>query len=162
MRFFSSRERGFTLAEVLVVLSILALLMAVVLGNLAEGRKKAHDTQRVSDLAQLQLALRLNKDADGSYPAYDSGDLIGDGIGIDADFSSNVSGIIKDPLDIDPHRYYYDSDYDACGGANKKILIAQTMERSSSANYASVCGGSYDDLGNGVTPTADSYVVILK
>lgn len=164
MGFFkSSRTSGFTLAELLVVLSILALLLAVVIAKLGEGRKKAHDTERTTEIAQVQLGLRLYKDAHGGYPSYDNGEQIGGGGSFDTDIAPYVAGTVADPRSgVTGYEYYYDSDYDSCGGTDRRILIALTMERSAAANYATVCGGSSENLGNGVTPTEDSYVIILR
>lgn len=60
---------GFTLIELLVVISIIGLLSSVVLASLNEARMKARDTQRISDLQQIRLALELYRDDNGAYPA---------------------------------------------------------------------------------------------
>ncbi|PIT91375.1 hypothetical protein COU17_01105 [Candidatus Kaiserbacteria bacterium CG10_big_fil_rev_8_21_14_0_10_49_17] len=60
--------RGFTLIELLVVIAIIGLLSSVVLASLNSARAKARDARRVSDLKQLQLALELYYDSNGSYP----------------------------------------------------------------------------------------------
>lgn len=61
--------RGFTLIELLVVIAIIGILSAVVLTSLSSAREKARDARRVSDIKQIQLALELAYDTDGSYPA---------------------------------------------------------------------------------------------
>ena len=61
--------RGFTLIELLVVIAIIGILSSVVLASLNSARKKGRDARRVSDLKQLQLALELSYDANGTYPA---------------------------------------------------------------------------------------------
>ena len=68
MRIISSQKRGFTLIEVVIVVAVIGILAAVVLASVGEARKKARDTQRKSDLQQIQLALRLYKDTNGTYP----------------------------------------------------------------------------------------------
>jgi len=60
--------RGFTLIELLVVIAIIGILSAVVLTSLNSARQKARDARRISDLKQIQLALELSYDANGSYP----------------------------------------------------------------------------------------------
>jgi prepilin-type N-terminal cleavage/methylation domain-containing protein len=62
-------EKGFTLIELLVVIAIIGILSSVVLASLNSARKKGRDARRVSDIGQLQLALELYYDANGSYPA---------------------------------------------------------------------------------------------
>ncbi|KKQ58329.1 MAG: fimbrial protein pilin [Parcubacteria group bacterium GW2011_GWC1_38_17] len=52
-------SRGFTLLELLVVISIIGLLASIALVSLDSARKKTRDTQRLSDMAGIQKALRL-------------------------------------------------------------------------------------------------------
>ena len=61
--------RGFTLIELLVVIAIIGILSAVVLTSLNSARVKARDARRVSDISQMQLALELDYDKNGIYPA---------------------------------------------------------------------------------------------
>lgn len=63
-----SGKGGFTLVELLVVISIIGLLSSVVLASLSSARAKARDTRRISDMRQIGLALQLYYDANGSYP----------------------------------------------------------------------------------------------
>jgi prepilin-type N-terminal cleavage/methylation domain-containing protein len=67
MRFSHERERGFTLVEVIIVAGMVAVLATVVFTNISEARKRARDVQRESDLAQLQIALKLYNDVYGTY-----------------------------------------------------------------------------------------------
>jgi prepilin-type N-terminal cleavage/methylation domain-containing protein len=64
------RNKGFTLIELLVVIAIIGILSSVVLASLNSARKKSRDARRISDLKQIQLALEMYADANGSaYPA---------------------------------------------------------------------------------------------
>ena len=65
--------RGFTLIEVLVVISIVGILMAIVLANFSDARKNARDKVRKSELKELQLALEVYKSQYGQYPAQGCG-----------------------------------------------------------------------------------------
>lgn len=65
----SCRCRGFTLIELLVVIAIIGILATIVMVSLNTARSKARDARRVSDIRQLQLALQMYYDANGSYPA---------------------------------------------------------------------------------------------
>jgi len=61
-------NRGFTLIELLVVIAIIGILSSVVLASLNSARQKSRDAKRISDIKQLQLALELYFDANGTYP----------------------------------------------------------------------------------------------
>ena len=63
-----SRRRGFTLIELLVVIAIIGILAALVYANFAGARPKARDAQRKSDLRNLQTALDVYANDNGSYP----------------------------------------------------------------------------------------------
>ena len=66
---FTGNKRGFTLIELLVVIAIIGILSSVVLASLNSARRKGRDARRIADVKQLQLALELYYDANGSYPA---------------------------------------------------------------------------------------------
>ena len=59
MRLSYKKTRGFTLIEMLVVLSIISLLASIVLAALNVSRAKALDARRASDMHQIVLALDL-------------------------------------------------------------------------------------------------------
>jgi len=62
------KSRGFTLIELLVVIAVIGLLSSVVFTSLNTARAKARDASRKVSLKQLQLALELYFDSNGSYP----------------------------------------------------------------------------------------------
>ena len=62
------KKRGFTLVELLVVISIIGLLSSVVLSVLTTTRAKARDTQRIQALGEMRKALLLYYDTNGKYP----------------------------------------------------------------------------------------------
>jgi len=65
----NKKSRGFTLIELLVVIAIIGILASIVLASLNTARKKGRDARRVSDMKQVQLALELFYDSNGSqYP----------------------------------------------------------------------------------------------
>ena len=80
MRSRSSRK-GFTLIEVLIVVSIIGLLASMVLVGLGGFRSRGRDTRRVSDLKSLQNGLELYYARNNSYPNT-LADLLTAGIGI--------------------------------------------------------------------------------
>lgn len=59
---------GFTLVELLVVISIIATLTAILLPNLMGAREKASDVQRKQDMVAMKNALRLFYNDTQNYP----------------------------------------------------------------------------------------------
>lgn len=66
---FKRSSRGFTLIELLVVIAIIGILSSVVLASLNDARQKSRDAKRIADVKQLQLALELYFDSNGTYPS---------------------------------------------------------------------------------------------
>ena len=64
-----SPKKGFTLIELLVVIAIIGLLASIVLVSMGGVRAKARDARRYQDLNQLQLAVELYYNDNGSYPS---------------------------------------------------------------------------------------------
>lgn len=67
------KNNGFTLIELLVVIAIIGVLASVVLVSLNSARTKARVARSLTDLKQLQTALELYYDANGSYPLSSGG-----------------------------------------------------------------------------------------
>lgn len=61
-------NKGFTLIELMVVVVIIAILTSIVATSFAQAKAKSRDAKRISDLAQIQLALELAFDKCGLYP----------------------------------------------------------------------------------------------
>lgn len=59
---------GFTLIELLVVIAIIGVLSAIVYANFVGIRQRGRDSQRKSDLRQIQTALELFRSDQGYYP----------------------------------------------------------------------------------------------
>jgi prepilin-type N-terminal cleavage/methylation domain-containing protein len=62
-------NRGFTVAEVVVVVAIVGLLASAVIFNAARGNARSRDVDRQADLRTLQSAVELYKQRHGRYPA---------------------------------------------------------------------------------------------
>jgi prepilin-type N-terminal cleavage/methylation domain-containing protein len=63
------RTAGFTLVEILVVVTIIGILASVIYANFNEGGAQSRDAKRKADLVLVQAALELYKQENGRYPA---------------------------------------------------------------------------------------------
>ena len=60
--------RGFTLIEMMAVVTIIGILSTIVYANFSESYKVARDAERQADLRNMQNALELYKLKNGHYP----------------------------------------------------------------------------------------------
>ena len=81
-----TKARAFTIIEMLVVIGIIGLLTAIILPTIAGSRARARDSQRISDLSQLQGALEFFYDRCGQYPGVASSG------GVDKNSSCQIAG----------------------------------------------------------------------
>jgi prepilin-type N-terminal cleavage/methylation domain-containing protein len=121
------KNKGFTLVELLVVISIIGILSSVVFASLSSARKRARDAIRKSDLAQIGKALEINYMKNGSYttPENCSGDTslgatgacVVNGVTNDWDSGSDLRDLItdgslnalpKDPINSGVYYYHYE------------------------------------------------------
>jgi general secretion pathway protein G len=90
-------KNGFSLIELLVVISIIGILMALSMFGIKNARESSRDGKRKSDLETIRSALELYKADVGSYPA-SLGSSISQG------GQTYLDSVPKDPLD--PARNY--------------------------------------------------------
>ncbi|MGB9911055.1 MAG: type II secretion system protein [Microgenomates group bacterium] len=64
----NNQDKGFTLIELLVVITILGILAVIGLGSFSSSQMKGRDAQRKNDLSQIQKALEMYYNDNGSYP----------------------------------------------------------------------------------------------
>jgi prepilin-type N-terminal cleavage/methylation domain-containing protein len=65
----SRSNRGFTLIELLIAVSIIAILVSIGAASFVKARSQARDSQRLSDLGDIQSALEQYYAANLSYPS---------------------------------------------------------------------------------------------
>lgn len=71
-------KKGFTLVELLVVISIIGLLSTLAVVSLSSARQKARDAKRASDVKQIQTALELYFSDQNTYPVVAAAVTLGD------------------------------------------------------------------------------------
>lgn len=99
-------EKGFTLIEILVVIAIIGALSALLVPNYMSTRERARDSQRKSDLKQIQKALEMYRQ-DQNPPLYPTASAGRFGT-CNNPFGSSTVYMNKIPCDpLGPTPYYY-------------------------------------------------------
>lgn len=62
-------QKGFTLIEIIVVITVIGVLSSFIMTSISKSRAKGRDLQRMTDLKQLQVALRSYYLDKGFYPS---------------------------------------------------------------------------------------------
>lgn len=130
--------RGFTLVEIVVVIGIIAVLSSIVMANLGTAKAKSRDAKRITELAQIELALEVYKQAYGRYPAAGcSRGTSWTGHGSDATYGGScaqyiagLSNILTLPVDSGTTVYGYTYKTDA-SGTEYKLMAYNVMETKS-------------------------------
>src|SRR5262249_23543227 len=62
------RNRGFSLIELLVVISIISLLSSIIFAAVSKSKQKAEDARVAAEVHQVQTDLELYYEDSGGYP----------------------------------------------------------------------------------------------
>lgn len=96
-------NKGFTLIEVLVAATIIAILAAIGMVSYAQAAKRSRDAKRRADLAQIQAALEMWRTDNSTYPAGSDVNLASSDLGL---VSGYIAAMPKDPKPSS-FSYYY-------------------------------------------------------
>ena len=138
-------NKGFTLVELLVSISILAILTLITLMAFSSVQKNSRDGKRKSDLSVIQSALEQYHADQGYYPTADivSALLVsGNALTSPSGNKTYVSKISKDPLNTEPNVYYYTAT-PSCDNTTGKFCtgycLYAKMENNSNVKDISSC-----------------------
>jgi general secretion pathway protein G len=127
------KNNGFSLIELVVVITIMAVITALVSINFASAGKRSRDARRMTDLEKVRIALEMIRQAGTTYPAVSAGGAIPNVL-----MSGYIQAIPTDPKS--DGSYCYDRP------TNYSYILYAKMEDIGSTNIASVtCNGkTYD------------------
>lgn len=142
---FKRTSRGFTLIELLVVIAIIGILSSVVLASLNDARQKSRDAKRIADVKQLQLALELFFDSNGSYPT---------STGLSALAPDYISVLPTDPVSGNNYTYGYNAnpatDYHLAATLEQTSHTALDADADADTSSSWSSTGGFDGSASGV------------
>lgn len=135
-------SRGFSLIELMVVITIIGILSAIVYANFGAGNEKTRDAKRQGDLRILQTAITQYKQEFGRYPAAGA-DNNGDGFSSEDEDTNYIVGLTPkymSRLPNDPNRgsqpgFSYRTN---TNGTVYKLMISGTVEAERITTYSHV------------------------
>lgn len=153
------RLAGFTLIEMLTTITIIGILASIILVSFNNARANSRDKARMSDIAQLELALRLYVEQNGSDIGCSAGMKIDGDTTVQSvtdsgntncpegaqiltfieSFYGSVPHDPRGPGDED-YYYYYDNRHPCnnTGTSDTPLVFAANLE-SGSSNVSDVC-----------------------
>lgn len=140
------KTNGFTLIEMLVVISLIGILAALALVSFTSAQKQARDTVRKSDLKQYQTATEsyASKNS-GIYPIHASIVTITTSSTLCGSSELNIGACPVDPKNISPYLYKYISD-----ATGTSYVYWGGLEKNSTTSYWVLC--SNGKIGEKVAP----------
>lgn len=138
-------RRGFSLVELLVVATVMAVLSIVGVVSYTNLNKKSRDSKRSGDLEQLRSALEMFRADKGYYPAvgttgFTDAEDLDTGNANTGLVPTYIPAIPTDPRDADYGYYYYATN--GSGGNYYGYCICGWRE--SQTGETSTCGAGVD------------------
>jgi general secretion pathway protein G len=128
-------KSGFTLIELIIVITIIGVLATLVINNLNDARSRARDAKKKQELANFKTALRMYYNDYQTYPNDTAGntDLLGCGDGTsacggpEANFSTSTASYMQKL----PQFTFYDQQDNGDG-----FMVKVTLENASDPDLA--------------------------
>ncbi len=145
----NNKKSAFSLVELLVVISIIALLSTLITISFSNIKRNNRDSKRISDIVEIQIALEAYKFFEGSYPneLHPGGALIGENSG-----NAYMIQIPQSPVyqkfncPTDDYDYFYNNE---SGGYEIDFCLEGKIENYSPGIKCAIFGGILD---NACTP----------
>jgi general secretion pathway protein G len=138
--FNKKRIGGFTLIEMMVVITIIGLLSAIVMSSFDTARKKGRVAKRIADLKQIQTSLELYYATNRKYPSSSGSwsscltNNIADNVGGPSLVPTYIGALPEDPQyssGSSANCYFYRSD-----GSDYAVRDDSTEMTSSAPNFS--------------------------
>jgi type II secretion system protein G len=120
----NERQRGFTLIEMMIVVSIIAILVTILVPNFMRARAQAQTAACEGNLKEIATALELYETDHDSYPQSGTVD------------SSNT--------DLQP--YLQQTPVDPAAGPGKPYTFTVATDSSGNTSYTITCPGLHDPV----------------
>lgn len=135
------KRSGFTLTELMIVITIIAILSAIGFSSYTNAQKIGRDSRRKSDLKAIQTALELYYQQNGTYvtlssPAYSTDSTWGSApvfLG-GSSYTNYINQMPKDPLDPSTNNRY---DYFSSTSSTYYLCATLESPNTSDSNYYS-------------------------
>ena len=135
MNYMKKTNEGFTLVELLVVISIISVLVTLIAGGFRSSQARGRDAQRKSELKQIANSLELYYSDYGKYP-----DTLTWGAEFTDGKTSYFKVLPKDPVDSFDYLYR-----PVDPPTNQKFQLFAHLENPEDKNLIEttyICGGS--------------------
>ena len=118
------RKRGFTMIELLAVVTILAILAAIGLVSFTNATRNARNNKRMTDIQNIRQALVLYRSEEGCYPP---------------NLATLTTDYMRDGIPEDPqpsaHVYTYNPASESPPGCFRTFTLSSFLEDSTPPTY---------------------------
>lgn len=144
----NNHKKGFTLVELLIAISIMAVLSTLGFSLFKSSLARARDSKRMSDLKQIQTALELYHNTNGTYPHTTDWVYSGAGgiwiPGLDAKYIPRMPVDPKNGTSCAPwnsntcfnYAYYSADSFCHLGGTNDGYILTARLEAHSGTDLS--------------------------